>query len=119
MPVWAGMGILEGVHTSVKTYKAENGENVQLIMAHFRSGDDARKALQNMKKLATKVTEQDHAPVESGKMVSDRSVLILPAKDQKIATAIVVITGSDYWEVVSYSAQDAFAFENFANSQAH
>jgi hypothetical protein len=116
--VRAGLGLIEGVHASVKTFEAEDGENVQLLMAHFRSPDDARKALQNLKDHATKVTRQD-ASDESGKVVSDRWVLTLPAKEQKTTTAIVVIAGSDFREIVSYSAQAAFAFETFTKSRPH
>jgi hypothetical protein len=108
-------GTIAGTIASVKTYKAEDGEIVQLIMPHFRSADDARKGLQDLKNLATKVTKEEQSTDESG-IVSIRSVLSLPGKDQKIATAIVLITGSDFREIESYSAQDAFAFENFAKS---
>jgi len=113
----AGLGLLwGGTAASVKTYRAEDGETVQLVMHNFGSPDDAMKALQDMKNRATKVTQQDQTSDKSGKIVSVRSVLILPDKGQKIATAIVLIDGSDFLEIVSYSAQDAFAFENFAKA---
>jgi hypothetical protein len=44
-------------------------------------------------------------------------VLSLPGKYQRIETFIVLIAGSDLREIVSYSAQDAFAFEDFASEK--
>jgi hypothetical protein len=85
-------------------------------MHNFKSADDAMKALQDMKNRATRVTQQDQTSDESGKIVSVRSLLTFLDKDQKSATAIDLVSGSDFREIVSYSAQDAFAFENFAKS---
>jgi hypothetical protein len=107
-------GYVVGARCTMKTYKASDGEKVQLIIAHFRAPAFAEIAHQNLDKMATKIIKQEHVSDTPGRTPRERSVLILPpTKELKgTRTAIVLTRGSDLWEIVSYSGRDAFAFED-------
>jgi hypothetical protein len=116
--VMAGEGILDGVHTTLDSYKRPDGERIDTITARIGSVDGvAAKAFhQHFDHSAAEIVKQEDILDGSGKVIGYRSVLTLVDKDHKKSTAIVITKGADFREYVSSSARDALAFEEYTNS---
>jgi hypothetical protein len=114
--VMAGEGLLEGAHTSLMAYKAPDGERIETVTAHFKSADAAKTAHQNVNHSAVGILKQENISDESGKVIGERSVLVLVDKDQKKSTAIVITKGGLFREFICASAPDVLAFEKYVNS---
>lgn len=105
-------GTFEGAHGTFKTYKAQDGAIVWLILIHRQAAQDAKQIYDAVKRRASKVIREDHAVDPSG-LTTDKAVLTIPDRDGKKAlTAIITASGPEFLEVESYSSPDALAFES-------
>jgi hypothetical protein len=115
--VMAGQGFLEGTRSSLEGYKAPDGERINTTTAQFGSAEAAKAAHQHLDHSAAEVLKKEDIVDGAGKVIGERSVLILINKDKKKSTAIVITKGADFREYVSSSARDALAFEDYAEAQ--
>jgi hypothetical protein len=117
-PTMYALGIGEGVAWSNTTYRATDGQLVYLSRPHFHLADAAKSEYERLVKTATAVIERYSG--KTGDITRERSVLTLPAKGEaRTLTVIVLRRDADLWEISSYSAQDAFGFENQLRRDIH
>ena len=109
----AGEGYLEGAHTTLDSYKAPGGERIDTTRANFGSADAAKTAHQHLDNSAAEIVKREDILDEAGKVIGERSVLTLVDKDHKKSTAIVITKGADFRELVSSSARDVLAYEDY------
>jgi hypothetical protein len=106
-----GDGIIDGVRAQQNTYKAADGEMVWLVIAHFRSAEDATRASQERIQKAAEVVKKEPISDATG-IIGQRAVIKMTARDrQKKVTVILISKGTDFEEILSYSTDDALAFE--------
>lgn len=116
--VMAGEGILDGVHTTLDSYKKPDGERIDTVKATIGSadGDGAKTFHQKIDHSAAEIVKREDISDGSGKVIGERSVLTLVDKDHKKSTAIVITKGADFREYICASASDALAFEDYVKS---
>jgi hypothetical protein len=93
------------------TYRAPDGEEVNLTRNRYKSADDAEKQFEKIAKMATAVIER--SSTKTGETTEERSVLTVAIKGETRPFAVIVlIRDCDFWEIGSLSSKDAIAFEN-------
>lgn len=107
-----GSGYTDGQPSALGGYIGPNGEKIGTVTADFGVISAAKAAHQHVYYSAAEIMKQEDILDENGKVIGYRSVLSLFDKDHKKVTHVVVTKGSYFREIISYSAQDALAFED-------
>jgi hypothetical protein len=104
-------GTFEGAHGTFKTYKADDGELVWVILVHRQSAEDARKFYKSIRDKSSVVVVKEEPILDtSGEITADTAVLTMPSKDGKrTLTAVIIRIGDEFRDAQSYLSSDALA----------
>jgi hypothetical protein len=103
-------GTFEGTYGTTKTYKAEDGEIVWLVLRHFSSKEDALRLFNVRVRKALAVIKTEHTLNSLGERNWQTAVLrATGSKGEKSFTEVAMLSGGEFRDVLSYSASDAAA----------
>jgi hypothetical protein len=118
--VTVGEVFVDNVHSQLYVYRAADDQSVSLVITHFKSDDEAKKASQERVQNAIKVINHDQVRDANGNITGERT-LVKMAKGsdrEKLLTVILLTKANIFTQITSYVPEDALAFEKQGYTEA-